>query len=695
MEFQGFQHSFPLWLVVLAILGVLFLSWYAYRGKKQLPAPLRWLMSGLRASALLILLLLLLNPFFYESEEINQKPEILVFMDNSESVSVERGSYNGEESYRELLNALNFGNRNEYSFQFYETDSGSRPSHPDSLTFSAPVTNLYSSSEILLEKDDEPSAAILITDGIYTFGKDPVFTLSNAAIPVFTIALGDTTEVNDISVSNVLTNETGYTETRQNIEAEITQTGFEGSAVNVELIRNNEVLERKQLNFNAPSEVQTVEFETPLTEAGLQQYRIYAEPLNGEWSEDNNRTDFTINVLDSKTKIVHAAFTIHPDVKMLRSVIASDRNNELFSLTWSGSSFIEALPETEADLLIVHGSVPPGVNNSFLSNFGDVPTILISTGSNRRSGAPLRSWSLLNPTTNRLTPVSLRTDLDEGDQVIMELPDAVTTDFPPLYAPFRTSKTDEAARVLFTAGIEGLDSKNPLIAVSENTGLRRADIMAWGWNRIYRSNNPQHREYITSLFSNIVSWTSKDPDDRLLKLSPVRQSFTTGDRPLIQGSLENESGESEQSAVIEVTIRSSESNARSFNMEHKGNGNYQLLLPELSEGLYSYEAVARKGNRDIDRNAGEFLIADDNTEMARTRRNDELLNRIARNTGAEAFSFDNASGIWDAMETAGLNEARVVTQESYSFPVRQIHWFILVLVLLTTEWLLRKYYSLT
>lgn len=695
MEFQGFQHSFPLWLVIIAVLALLFLSWYAYQNKKQLPASVRWLMSGLRASALLILLLLLLNPFFYQSEEITQKPEILVFLDNSESVSVQRGSYRGAESYRELLNELDFENRNEYRFQFYETDSDSRPSHPDSLSFSAPVTNLYSSSDVLLEKDDEPAAAILITDGIYTYGKDPVFALSNSAIPVFTIAVGDTTQVNDISVSNVLTNETGYTDTRQIIEAEITQNGFEGSVINVELLRNNEVIDRQQVNFNAPSEVRTIEFDTPLNEAGLQQYRIVAEPLSSEWSAENNRTDFTINVLDSKTKIIHAAFTIHPDVKMLRSVISSDRNNELFPLTWSGTSFIEELPDIKADLLIVHGSVPPGVNSSFLNNYQNIPTVLISTGSTGRSGQPLSSWSLLSPRSGRLSPVSLLTELDEGDQVIMELPEVNRADFPPLYAPFRTVKAEPAAQVLFTSGIEGIDSNNPLIAVSENTGIRRTDIMAWGWHRVYRSNIPQQRAFITTLFSNIVSWTSKDPDDRLLKLAPVKQSFSTGDRPLIQGSLENESGESEESAVIEVRIRSSELNARSFNMEHKGNGNYQLELPELSEGLYAFEAVARKGNREIDRNSGEFLIADDNTEMALTRRNDELLSRIAANTGALFYSFDNVSAIWDDMARKGLNETRVQSRESYSFPVRKVYWFVLVLLLLSAEWLLRKYYSLT
>ncbi|HBX64892.1 MAG TPA: hypothetical protein DEG32_01545, partial [Balneolaceae bacterium] len=226
MDFQGFQHIFPPAVLILIAAGLIFLSWAAYRKFSSIPPLSRWGLISLRASALIMILLLLLNPYFYSSQEIELKPNIAVFLDNSESIGITKGDYNGLQTYKELLNTLDFESRNIADIQFYSIGETVSEFNPDSLNASITQTNLSDPINAVLEMEEQVQAGVIISDGIITFGRNPSVNAFNSSIPLYTVAIGDTSKVRDISVSNVLTNATGYTNTNHIIEAEITQSGF-------------------------------------------------------------------------------------------------------------------------------------------------------------------------------------------------------------------------------------------------------------------------------------------------------------------------------------------------------------------------------------------------------------------------------------------------------------------------------------
>jgi hypothetical protein len=179
-----------------------------------------------------------------------------------------------------------------------------------------------------------------------------------------------------------------------------------------------------------------------------------------------------------------------------------------------------------------------------------------------------------------------------------------------------------------------------------------------------------------------------------LKVSPVKQSFSTAENPELNAILQNERSESEDDAIIEISLQSEDEDPRTFNMENTGNGNYQLLLPRLSQGLYDYTATARKGSREIETQSGQFLVSNTSMEFINTSRNDELLRSVARNSGGAYLPYNEATAIWDSLQTANILQPHTETIENYAFPVRNIYWFLLVLFLLGTEWIIRKYYSM-
>jgi hypothetical protein len=447
----------------------------------------------------------------------------------------------------------------------------------------------------------------------------------------------------------VITNATGYTNSNHIIEAEITQSGFANNTVTVSLVSNDEIIEQKQITFEADDQVVTAEFELLLEEAGLKQYEIRVQPLPDEWTDSNNEQLFSVDVIDDRVKILHIAFQVHPDVKAIRSIIERGETNELHTLTWlGGNRFIEEFPtEEEFNLIIIHGAPYSIQNFEFLSELNDTPTLFFELSSDinsQLSGFDL--LTLITSDTRQAAQVTLHPLIDQNGHPVLELPEIDLTDLPPLYAPLRTSVLDLQAEALFALRYNQIDSDYPVIS------------------------------------------------DRMLRINPIKQVFNTTERPVLNGSLRNERGDPENSGIIEVELQREGGSARTFNMDHSGNGNYRLNIPRLSEGLYEYSATARKGNRQLDTQNGEFLVSNTSSELSNTTRNDGLLRSIAENSGGAFFTYDDIESFWNTLESASMLEPQIQVEENYSFPVRSLPWFMLVLLLLGSEWMLRKYYSL-
>jgi hypothetical protein len=699
MDFQGFQHSFPYLVVAGVAVVALALSFFTYRKQETIALPFRLFLMSLRALSFILLLILLLNPFFFKSEEVIKKPRLLVFLDNTESVSLQKGSYNGIESYNQVLEVLNFEENSGISVDLFSLGSSPRPLlSTDSLTFNENETNFINGITQIQELENDYEAAIIVSDGIITFGRNPVLQASELSIPLFTIAVGDTSTVRDITFNNVQTNPTAYTDTQHLVEVEVKQNGFAGERTTV-LIENQQGyrLSEEIIQFSGSEEVRTVRFQLPIFEPGLKQFFVRIDSLDGEWSTENNRTAFSIDVVDSKTRILHASFEIHPDVKMVRSILSEDPNIELSTLTWiGGNRFIEPFPESTEnfDQIIIHGKPPTATIFPLFEELIQSPTVYFQLPESRKNLRVFPEISILENSGNQVFELDIVPKVADTDHPIMELPEIGYATLAPIKSTLRTMLTEVDATVLFNSAFQDVETPNPIIAVLERGGLRRVEVAAWSWFTMYQSSNEAERNFITQLISNMTVWAANDPDDRRLKVTPSKSVFNISEPIIINANLNNESGEVESDAAIDLVITKNDAEGRSFTMQNEGNGTYKLTVNSLAPGMYTYSATARKGDRVIDEQTGEFLVEDSNNELINTIRNDDLLYSLANETGGKFYDYQNANGFWSDLDQRNLLQNSTETIESYVFPVRSAFWFMLLLILLGTEWVLRKYFSL-
>ncbi|MDX1671633.1 MAG: hypothetical protein R3211_04775 [Balneolaceae bacterium] len=704
--FEGFQSALPWWILLVLAVASILLSWWSYEKYSGLSRFYRYGLVFLRSAVFLILFLLLLNPFFRSDRTYRVKPRITVLMDNSASMTIEKGTYNGEESFRRVLRDLALDDSSRVRFEFYRFDENVIPDRPGSLSFDGSETNLYNAVNVIKNSERKVRAGILITDGIFNKGRDPSFLSTEIETPIYTVAVGDTSRLQDLVIRNLQTNATGYLNTLHPVRATIYNNGFTGQPVRVELRSGEEILQTKTIR--PPSDLSTteVQFELQLETEGLRQFEMVIPGRSGEWTEANNRQPFSIEVLDSKQQILSLAWEIHPDVGAIRSLLRSDENTRLYTRTWvRGSRFVESgglgLDPDTLDLIILHGYPRAGLSDEMeieLAGYLDrVPYIFVATpssaaGSLARQGVelPLSPAGFSRP-VSRVQP---QPALDHTAHPVLELPEIEEGLLPAVYAPLDGLEAVLPATVLFNSVFQGQDTGLPLIAVSETGNMRASQLQAFGWYRYFQDPSPVIRNWVNALFFNLVSWTASKPDSRRLKVYPSQKVYSGSESVSFDAFLTNESGESESDAVIDLTLDGSSIDTRLYTMNNQGNGQYTLQIGSLPEGIYTYAASARKGQRTIDTGEGEFSISSSNIEFVNTLRNDPLLERIAASTGGAFFTFQDAPEVRDHMEQQNLFEQSTETETTFFYFHRHAAWFIIIILLLTGEWLLRKYAAL-
>ena len=709
IHFEGFQQSISLFWVVLLLLGAMGLSYWTYRHVEGLTPLYRRLLTTLRALSFIILLLLLLNPVIALRENITHPVRIALLLDNSQSVTVEKGDYSGTDSYESVIGQLMPGNEERFAnlvIEPYAFDSELFPLESSlDLDYEGTRTDIDQALAEFMDIMEREETIILVSDGIVTSGRDPSSIASRMPVPIFTIGIGDTARHNDIVVQRVSNNPTASLNSTLTVEASILNEGFPDQDIEVQLRRNDEVLHDTTIRSSESRSVQQVRFDLALEEEGLQQYQIHVPEIEGEWTTENNTRYFSVDVRDDRIRVLHLAYGIHPDVRNIRHFLREDQQISLESRTWiSHDRYVEGdLPDRPdtLDLVILQGfphvDLPSDEASAVSDRFGDNALMIMGM-----AGQDVTRLSSLFP---GLMPLQFESDhawyetrfdlsSDQSSHAILdfELPDDLRMN--PVMGGIRHVSPNSGAHVLLHSVYRGNVTDAPLLAVRSIGDRHVSHLHGFGFYRWAQSTRDENRIFWENLLNNIVKWTAASPDEELLELSPADPVFQIGEPVLINAFLRNEAGDPETNGVIELELESDNTEARRYVMSNEGGGRYQLEIDNLPEGTYHYQGSASRGDREIDNRSGQFVIGGVNREFLNTVRDNELLEQLARLSGGVFLPHDRAGELLDMLEDQlGFDERVETVSQSFALH-RHPFWFILLIVLLTLEWSIRKYRAL-
>lgn len=699
---QGFSPVLPILLIVLLACVSFFLSWWSYKNLHSVKRFKRYSLIALRAASLFILLLLLLNPFFVRENIDSQRPTIAVFLDDSQSITVERGDYNGLDSFNKIIGQFQGAENSNFNYEYFLFDD--EVTAGEELSGNGFRTNLNSLVDYIRERETDYRASVIFSDGIITNGRNPVFAAQNLSIPLVTIPVGDTTDVQDIAITNVNYIQTVYTQTSQAFTAEIQQEGFEGEETTVQLLKDGELIETQNLSFTAQTTSQTVEFEQEFTETGFFDFEVRVPVKEDEFTDQNNTYSFTIEVLEDKTNILSLAFDIHPDVGSIRRVIGTDQQNELFSSTYLGNNrFVGPNPQEideQMDLIVLHGL--PAIGSTLYQWIRNQPTpvLYIATPNTFQI---LRSDVITDLTAFYISnigfqqiDIQLEPFQTSVSHPILEIPQTGLQRFPMLKTYRGSYQTSSLSQTLLTGSFRRIDTGIPVLIAEDASTNRHASLSAFGWYRFEQSQNPDTRQFFTQLITNLVSWTSTSPDRENLTIQATKSVFSENESVELQATLFNERGEPEPEAVIEIEVIFEDSDQESniFRMTHRQNESYYADIGNYPQGIYRIEATATKNNRTIGTAETRVRVSQSSAEFLDTKRNDALLNRLAEFTQGIFLQDYDMNRLNEFLEDSDIIQSQTEISEEIVYVYHSSIWFFVILILLSAEWMLRRSVSL-
>ena len=709
IQFDGFQNAIPVFWIVILIAGALALSYWTYQRASGLSATWRWVLTGLRSLAFLVLLLILLNPVISINEERTSPLRLALLFDNSQSTTIEKGTYDGERRYRDVMRILTTDTADEREHVVIETygfDAELFPvSSPEELTLDGTRTNIDRGLADFLELLDQQEALIVVTDGIVTSGRDPSATASQMPIPVYTVGIGDTSRQNDIVVQRVTHNPTASLNSSLTVEASILNDGFPDRDILVQLRHEDQVIQEQTIRSSEMRSVQQVRFEIMLEEEGLQQFQVHVPEIPGEWTAENNTRWFSVDVRDDRLRILHLAYEVHPDVRNVRRFLREDKQIALESRTWiARDRYVEGeLPDRPdtLDLVILQGFPHVDLNDAHAGKvadrFSENALFLIgSAGQDVSRLSTLFSGELpiRFQSGYRWQDVQFHLPAERSSHAVLdfEMPDDLRVT--PIRGGIRDAGTTANAAALLRTTYRGNETQAPLLAVQTIGNRNISQLNAYNMYLWSLSTRKETRDFWEDLLNNIIKWTAAQPDEELLNITPAEPVFQLGEPVVLNGFLRNESGEPEENAVIDMVLDSDNIDERRYVMSNESGGRYQLEIGNLPEGSYRFTGMAKRGDREIDTRTGQFTVGGVNREYLDTVRDDDLLRFIAQVSGGQFLPHERAEDLFAILdEQIGFEQRLETTSETLSLH-RNPLWFILVILLLTLEWGIRKYRSL-
>jgi hypothetical protein len=698
-----FQTLVPpvVWFFLLA--AAIVMALWTYNQYQSIPSIWRWFLAGLRLIAFLVLLLLLSNPILQRVTEIIRKPVVAVLFDDSYSLSVEKGTWKGMSSLTELGEDLDAIDTSRVSLRRYafglDSDAVERFGM---LEFDRTGTDIHSSLSQLQEYSNL-DMYILITDGISTTGRDPLFAARNLTVPLHVIAVGDTSRQRDLILETVQYPTIGYTNSTIPLVANVVNQGFNDTSIDVELRQDGRLLERKQISTTTERSSHFVEFEVMFTESGLKSLQMIVIPVQGEYTEANNRQNFRIDIRDDKINILHLVFELHPDAGALRTVLADNPTFKLDERTWiSGDRFLEGPLPNRADtldLVIFHGTPrsPSSALNIIFEEYLQGTSILYfhTPGADQQFLSGILDGYLpvdINVSRNRL-PVQIVPSSELSGHPVLDLPVIELARGPVLQSPLGGIQPKSQSISLLYSGMRGEILQTPLVSVQQTGNQRVSAFLGSGIYLWILQNDAQIRTWMEQLVTNLVNWTAADLAADRFVINSVRQQYNAGQDVAFQATVKDESGNLSADADIMVRVSSDDGFSRDFSMISTGSGLYSLAIPGLPDGDYVFDSKAVIQRIDIGDRTGSFSVGGSMIELIDLQRKDELLTSMARVTSGIFVTYEDTERLFNEIESiSAVSSAEDVITAVYIN--RNPLWFILLLLVLTMEWLVRKKFAL-
>ena len=676
------MSSVTLIYIILAGITALLLALfqYLYKSKKS---NLNILFALLRFITIFSVLLLLINPKFELTKVYNEKPNLIVVIDNSESIKHLKQTENIEQLLDNLKRDKSL-NEN-FNIEYYTFGNDLKPL--DSLTFNETQSNITTVFDNLSQIYKNAVAPIvLITDGNQTYGRDYEFESLHYKQPIFPIILGDTITHSDLKIQQLNVNKYAYLKNKFPVEIITVYSGLE--TVNSQLIitSGNSIIFRKNLSFSKTENSHITNLTLSANRVGVNAYNAVIVPLKTEQNKINNSKPFTVEIIDEKTNVAIVSDIIHPDLGALIKAIESNEQRSVSIL--KPKEYLERLDDFQLTILYQPNVKFKAVFEAIKKAGGNT---FVITGTQTQ-------WSFLNGMqTNYSQEITLQTEdfqptLNTNYNTFI-IDDLDFNSFPPLQSEFGSVTFNiPVETILYKRVFNDSIKQQPLLVTFENNNRREAVLFGehiWKWRAQSYLNNKSFQQF-DNFIGKLVQYLASNKRRGRLNLNYESFYDGTGDIK-ITAQIFNKNYEFDNKARLNITLKNNTSNASTILPFILKNNFYEVNLSGFPSSEYNFIVSVNDGEV---KQSGQIKILDYNVEQQFLNANVTKLQQIATNSKGTSYFIANTDVLIEDL----LNDLRfAIIQKSDKniVPLIDFKYLLSLIVLsLSIEWFLRKYNGL-
>lgn len=685
------SFAYPIWYLPLCLsLGTVYAAVLYYKSKDiQKFSDFPWtkfLLPSIRFLLVSLLAILLLGPVLRYFGFNQEKPIISILVDDSKSLDLtDNQAANAVSMVESLESKLSEDfNVDVVAFSNVAKFSGSRD-----LTFQSGETNISRALRYLSDQyvNQNLGAAILLSDGIYNAGSNPIYKSQELDVPIYTIGCGDTAVYSDLKVKSVSFNSLAYLGNRFPFRIDISADKLKGRKAKADVMLNGRLIAQKNLVISKDNYFQELDIEAEASKLGKNRVDIRLSVFDDEKNQKNNSYSFIIDVIDGKKKVAIWAESPHPDLGTIRSMLNENEKYE------AEISIGEYNAVEDLDLVILHNWFGDQVQSTLFERLkkAGVPVLLI-TGEGFKPSIFNRGSQdikfVANKGYNSVLPI-VRNGFEYFE--ISDRQKEAISSWPPLNSPFGKWSGFRKSDVLLQQRIGNVSTEEPLALLSSSGDWRFGVIAGtglWQW-RLAEFERTEDIESLSDLITKMTQYLAVKNEKKLLKAYPSARQYGTGEKVTLLAELYNQSLDPIADQEINLSLNSPDGKTYKHIFTAAGT-QYRLELGGLESGSYEFVAQSTVGGV-LFKDNGSFEIQGQEKELVSTRADYDLLRQISANTGGAFTELNSSLTLLDIIRQ---NEdiTSVIKEESKLTELINMKWLFWLLILLTSlEWFIRKW----
>ncbi len=665
-----------IWILFFLVLSSLF-GYFLYYYRVKQPAKIDLLLAIIRSLVFFLVLILLVNPSITKKVLSSHKTKLSVLVDNSSSIKFLKK----DSLITHILGSLKNDKKLNDNFKINYYSFGSTFKLSDTFSFDEYQTDISVPLERISKlQNNTIHPIILISDGNQTIGSDYQYTSIND--PVFPIVVGDTSMNNDVRISQINVNRYSFINNKFPIETILQYEGIKPVKLRYSIENNGKVIFSKLLNFSEKNNSQILRNYIKATQEGLNLFKSKIEYLKNEKNIVNNSKIFQVDVINKQSQILIVSSFYHPDLGALKKAIESDKQRKV-SIKIIGNDDIQI---NDYQLIVLYQ--PTKEFDSLLNQLNsNKSSFFMITGSKT-------DWSYINNKSlginkkyinqlEKYTPVFNTSFLTFSQKNIG------FENYPPLSDYFGEVLISIPHQTLLFQNINGYLSQMPLLINSNENNQKKVFLFGegiWKW----RSSSFQTYntfKYFDRFIGNIILYASNNKIRDRLDID-IKSSYNINSEISINAFYVDENYQFDNRATLLFTLLNKNTNQKRTLPFSLSNASYQLNLSSLDPGKYEY--IISVDGQNISKK-GKFVVNDFFVEKQFTRANSDKLDLLAKKTKGELYFEDNYNLLVDRLVNDKKFEIQNRSIEIISNPINFRWIMILLIFLLSIEWLIRKY----